>query len=236
MNIVKELHLIAKKNSETELNETETILNSVKENLSIEDKKDADMLSFFGTGEIVNTHLEKKTFFEKKLKSEHVNEEDIKKICCNYNLRFLKAGFYKKQIPISVLNDLRKFQEINKISKWTLQDNLMIIAPKSHFNLGSRPISDPVLLYRVGSYFNKEYKIISTWGNDFNFTRRISGFLATNTFSAIFIVSLILSLIFSIVIQNFWFMFSPIGILIFSAFALGDEIDTLDNNWNKPWK
>jgi hypothetical protein len=170
MNIVKELNRISKNHARVSINETDSVLDSVKANLSAESEQDLNMLSFFGTAEVMKTAKVENSTAKNKLESGRVELSDIKKLCLNYGLRFLKASLYKKEIPLRALNDLRKFSEETKINP----DKLKIIAPKSHFRLGARPAKDPVLVYDFG----KSFKVISTWGDDFTFFRRVYGFFA----------------------------------------------------------
>lgn len=167
MNIVKELHNTARKNYELRLKEADAALDSVKANLDMQDKADRKLLQYFGTDDIVFTQTVKKKTVTELMNDNFVTELDIKKICLKYHLRFLPTSLYKKEVPLSALNDLRKFKEQNEIEEFS--DSLFIIAPASHFKLGKRPVKDPVLLYKVPS--GDGYAIISKWGNDFTFWR-----------------------------------------------------------------
>lgn len=167
MNLVKELHATARKNYESQLKEADAVLDSVKANLIMEDGKDSDMLKYFGTAEVAKSQTKKIKEANKFIKNEWVTLPDIKKVCLKYHLRFLPATLYKKEIPLTALNDLRVYKEKHNLTDCQLEKGLCIIAPPSHFVLGERPVEDPILLYGNGT----EYAILSKWGNDFTFLR-----------------------------------------------------------------
>lgn len=80
------------------------------------------------------------------------------------------------------------------------KNKLMIIAPSSHFNSVDRPKKDPVLVYRTsGSWHSSDasYKIVSTWGNDFTFMRRIKGIIKNNIFGIYLLLQAVLFFIVS---------------------------------------
>lgn len=167
MNIVTELNRIAQQSKLSELKEADNLLESVKENLTTADSKDSEMLKYFGTGQVIQSGVSKKQEAERKLQNGSITRGDIKSLCLDYGLRFLQSKYYKKEIPLRALNDLRKFSETTTV----YPENLFVIAPASHFELGPRPKKDPVLLYNTGDTF----KVISTWGDDFKWTRRLYG-------------------------------------------------------------
>lgn len=191
MNLVKELHRTASKNYKDQLKEANDSLESVKANLQMQDTNDHQMLQFFGTKQVVSEQKTKVREVETLIANEFLTKDDIRSVCLRYHLRFLPAHLYKKEIPLQALNDLRKFRDKHKVNDWTMRQNLSIIAPGDHFALGPRPAKDPVLIYRVDS---GNYQIISTWGNDFNFTRRIAGFINTYPgFSTLIVLAVFLN-------------------------------------------
>lgn len=168
MNLVKELHAIAKSNYEADIRESERALQSVKDNLSNEDISDKKMLKFFGTGQELPFRERSIKAHKQNMKNEWVRKDDVKTLCIKYHLRFLPAALYKKNIPTHALNDLRKFKTERNMPDECLQKGLMMIAPADHFALGKRPKNDPVLLWKDDNNF---YKIITQWGNDFTWLR-----------------------------------------------------------------
>lgn len=175
MNLVKELHKTARKNYEKQLREAEQVLDSVKANLEMDDGNDRDMLRYFGTSSIVHDPKQTIKKVNRFIEGEYVTTADVKNVCIKYHLRCLNSEYYKKEIPLAVLNDLRLFKENNKLSDCDLSRNLLVIAPASHFALGKRPAKDPVLIYQSIDH----YKIISKWGNDFTFLRRFYRLLSS---------------------------------------------------------
>lgn len=170
-NIVKELKEVAIKNAAKEIQEANKMLESVMDHLSEEDKQDSSMLQYFGTGQIVESEKRKIEAGKQRLKGEVLSIGDIESICMKYALRFLPAKQYKKEVPKFAQNDLRKYIKDNNIYEGYIDRNLFMIAPKSHFALGPRPKKDPVLILK-----NEEsYTVVSQWGEDFSFSRRVFG-------------------------------------------------------------
>lgn len=188
MNLVKELHQTARKNYEAEIKEAKDILQSVKDNLNIEDVADNDMIKFFGTGKEIPKQKQKIKSAKHNMKYEFVTDDDVYAVCKKYYLRFLPASLYKKYIPFHALNDLRKFKTERKLCDADLQDGLMMIAPANHFELGRRPKNDPVLLWKNNGFYN----VISQWGNDFTWKRLAKSFLLRYwpAFLGLFILSI----------------------------------------------
>lgn len=242
MNLVKELHKTAAKNYSGQLKEAEQVLESVKANLQMESQKDAEMLQYFGTLKSVPQSQQKITSVKGFLAEELVSLKDIRKVCLDYHLRFLSAESYKKEIPLSVLNDLRKFKDENLLSESLLKNtnNLMIIAPASHFVLGDRPKKDPVLLWRKGDH----YKVISTWGNDFNALRKFEGFVYRSPVLLTF--ALILLLINGFITFGFFqwnwsgasYIVNVAVLISFLFLAMDNDFEdaSSENYWNQPYK
>jgi hypothetical protein len=83
-----------------------------------------------------------------------------------------------------------------KFDKTQLKQDFAIMAPPSMFNLTVRPAPekireirdyDPVLFYKAG----ENWAMIHKWGNDFNVTRAIKGFVYKNESTALFTTFLI---------------------------------------------
>ncbi len=236
MNIVKELHATAKKNYEQQMREINTVLESVKENLKMEDEKDKEILSFFGTEQVVANMESGKKALNHLYSGEFVTYDNVRKVCLDYNLRFLPTRYYKKEIPLKSLNEIRQYKEQNNIHPETMRDRLYIIAPASHFNLGARPSKDPVVLYEVD---RRKYVVLSKWGNDFTFFRKISGFVARNPniLANLFIIvgwislSILLTHLFNhglpLVLNFFLILLIPLNNTIIDFVSLND-------NWDRP--
>lgn len=165
MNLVKELRKIAQLNAENALAQANSILDA-------DGEKDMQMLQYFGRYSEVKKAESKKQIHQQIISGNFVTLSDIRKVCFKYALRYAKAEFYKKTIPAHALNDLRKFKECNK---GIYSDKLKVIAPVSHFHTVDAPKKDPVLVYE---HSENIIEVISTWGNDFSFTRRLVGIWA----------------------------------------------------------
>jgi hypothetical protein len=231
MNIVKKLHSIASANYQNEIGDAQRNLDSVKANLQMEDDKDKDMLKFFGTKEVIVAQTERSTNAKARFAEGVVSEDDIKTVCYHYALRFLPATFYKKEIPLQALNDLRKFKNENKLSDDQLHLGLNIIAPASHFTLGKRPKKDPILLYKSGY---ESYKVVSTWGNDFNFFRRMWG--AIYFIHPIFppLLAVAVAAIIAITIHPAYLALLIVLLPMAAAYDLRGV--TIGEKWNEPYK
>lgn len=180
MNLVKELHKVAEKNYLSKKKEMGDILDSVNASLQEENDKDTELLRYFGTKKVIEQAKTSKRSLEVIKNKGMLLEEDIEKVANNYALRFLPASQYKKEIPLKVLNDLRNFTEENPVGRYNLQDKLFIMAPHTHFTLGPKPSKDPVLFYKPDP-LEGQYQIVSQWGSDFTFLRRLFGFFKSNT-------------------------------------------------------
>lgn len=175
MNLLNELKKTALTNAQKIIQEQEFILLSVKENLSMEEGKDLEMLKHFGTHKILTDAKQTKKLNLSFINGEYLSEKDIKTVCNKYALKCLPTYYYQNRVPMSALNDMRKFEKDRSVylRSEELSSNLFIIAPKNQFALTDRP-KDPVLLYKESP---EVYRIISSWGNDFNFLQRIKGWI-----------------------------------------------------------
>lgn len=237
MNLVKQLQETAKRNQENQLQEANRLLESVKANLVAEDNSDKNMLQFFGTRNVIIEHTDKAEKAKEFIKGGFITKEDIRSVCLKYNLRFLQTKYYKKEIPMSSLNDLRLFKEENRISDYDMKENLMIIAPKDHFSLGDRPKTDPVILYKDKNV----YRVVSKWGSDFKSSRLVSSLFARYPNIIILIVyTILLNTVLTIgVIKWAWdseSFFFNISILFVTVAVLHAEINSSEDNWDEPYK
>lgn len=171
MNLVTELNKIATENAKALINDSEKVLETVKLHLNQDANADTEMLKHFGTSEVMNEGLNKKKSAEEMIAGKYLTQQDIASVCYKYALRYLPTKQYVKEIPVRALNDLRLFTE--KMGSGFKPENLRIIAPASHFKLGPRPQKDPVLIYQ---HSIDKCEIISQWGSDFNWERRVIGF------------------------------------------------------------
>lgn len=99
-------------------------------------------------------------------------EEQIERVCVKYDLKYLPLAEYAKLIPEENIAEIKRYQQTRE----TYQ--LMIIAPASHF--GRSPIAlqrlDPIVLDNK----HPDFPLVTTWGNDFTFLRRVRGLWVNN--------------------------------------------------------
>lgn len=77
---------------------------------------------------------------------------------------------------------------------------LVMIAPADHFTTIHEPVrQDPVILYDLG---NSQYKVVTKFGNDFTWMRRISGFVEDSPTLIFFMILIIISALAAIVVYN----------------------------------
>lgn len=238
INLVDKLHKIAERNLISSQREADEILSSVKENLSIEDQKDASMLNYFGTSKVVSDAVGKNDDLKRRAealtaKGAALSIKDIKRVCIHYNLRLLPATFYKKEIPAVVLNDLRRFME----GRTQHSGELYVIAPYTHFKLGPRPAKDPILIWKDDKTGN--YQVISKWGKDFTIFRRLLGIWKYSVpLSALCIMIAIGSPLIAVLVPDVLEgVLSCVLLLVmsilFSAVAFEDT-DSISECWNSP--
>jgi hypothetical protein len=139
----------------------------------------------------VSMNIERKNF-ETRMNGDVFTEEEIKRICVKYNLRFLKSSMYKGNIDPLLGAKLVKFYKENNMldtSKYESANNLFIMAPQKAFNLKNLPIPpkeqpDPAIFYRMRDRGGKEYfTMIHKWGNDFTIARRLKGLIMRNKYT-----------------------------------------------------
>lgn len=92
-------------------------------------------------------------------------EDDIRKICIKYRLRFLDASLYQSTIPAEALSKIRTLEQ-----KWGVKLNkFKIVAPQSLFHLED-PDADPILFAQLT---NDRYYFVHKWGGEMNRLRAI---------------------------------------------------------------
>lgn len=91
-------------------------------------------------------------------------ENQIKKICTIYRLRFLDSKYFKDNLPYEAL---LKTKELQKQHQTTLK-GFKILAPGKAFKL--KNADDPLLFAPMGKGY---YYLIHKWGNDLNFWRKL---------------------------------------------------------------
>lgn len=154
----------------------------------------------------------------------------IYKVCKKYDLKCLSLSDYKKLIPIENLQEIIKYKE--KLKHYNT--NLVIIAPAEDFRNVSMSVKkvDPVVIDL------RSDQIVTTWGNDFTFFRRIRGFWTTPIIKMIrrcLVYPLLMILLASIISSTLAFILSVssmVSLVIVSAISLGNELDNV-YGWDK---
>lgn len=92
------------------------------------------------------------------------HENQIKKICIDYRLRFLKSSLFANKIPEEAVTKINALEKDHNIKL----DGFKIVAPSKAFNL--KNYDDPLLFVPIG---NDYYYLIHQWGNDLAWYRKL---------------------------------------------------------------
>lgn len=152
---------------------------------------------------------------------------DIRAICIIYRLRFLNTKYFKAELPIEALLQIKNMERLHK----TKLEGFKIVAPASHFRLENA--DDPLLFAPIG---NDYYYLIHKWGKDLSPLRKILMWPLKNI-ENLAIFTLVFSFLFTFVIREVFFyqyqslsefmmlllftIKSMVGLLIFYGIALG---------------
>lgn len=109
------------------------------------------------------------------------NEEQIKKLCKVYRLRFLSSKYFKAEIPYEAIAKVRRLETEGEIS------NFKILAPAQMFKLISKD-RDPLLFIPLG---NKRYYLVHKWGSDLSWYRRLAVYPFRSFKTLLFLIVLI---------------------------------------------
>lgn len=139
----------------------------------IDNAEDEDLQLLSTVGFDTNMYqdlIKRRNLNTQNLKSDRIfHKDEIKEICLNYDLRFLKTKHYKgaldAQIPI-------KIRQLESDLGEKAINSFFIVAPKSSFKLEEKP-KDPLLFYQLN---NEYYFLVHKWGNDLSAFNRIKGF------------------------------------------------------------
>jgi hypothetical protein len=168
------------------------------------------------------------------LNSEFIfHQDDIKKLCIDYRLRFLDAHFFKGEFPEEAISKIRTLEREHQITL----NGLKIIAPAKLLKLENA--DDPLLFASMG---NDYYYLIHKWGKDLHPLRKALMWPYKhfeNLIFTIFLVSLVLTALTPIqlftkgAVENqeylllFLFMFKAVGgTVLFYGFAKGKNFNT----------
>lgn len=222
---------------------------AVKEMLRKEGKQEEKAIKHLGL-----TENEKKcngiNYHCLKLRDDVYHADDIRNVCINYRMRMLPSHLYLGPVDPEFGVKLKKFQEVNLLTKKDLNRNFYIVAPPETFKLEKRerPFldTDPLLLYKIDS---KHYKLVHQWGGDLHPLRRILSWphrsLTNMTFFWMLITFVVMMTVTGLLIQP---LVNSLIIAISFAFlvgwsyymALSDNKGELNHrftryNWNQKW-
>lgn len=167
-------------------------LREAQELLRTEDARDAGTLKDLGMDHALRVHNKHETlnnFLSKYDKKYIFHISEIKKVCLQYNLKFLLSSFYRGHVDPMLPTKVRQFESNHlrhkKVKKFTRYDrggepddsftsqevnyNYFIAAPKSSFELQENP-KDPLFFADLG---NDYFYLVHKWGDDLSITRRL---------------------------------------------------------------
>lgn len=162
-----------------EKEEVDGILNAAKHIIDLEDEKDVHLMKEMDVGtynEITNLINTKVNNYNDMSMKQIVTTDMIKKVCLNYNLRFLPISYYVGPLPKKILSEIRQFIKENQLIN--ISNKFYIIAPVSMIStketdILSIPGGDPAILFKIS---DDKYKFITSFGDDLTWKNRLSGF------------------------------------------------------------
>lgn len=89
---------------------------------------------------------------------------DIERICIDYRLRFLDSSYFKAEIPIEAISEIKRLERQHQTSL----KGFKIIAPSKLLKLDNA--DDPLLFAPMGNDF---FYLIHKWGNDLHPLRKL---------------------------------------------------------------
>ncbi len=113
--------------------------------------------------------------------------DHIKKVSCDYRLRFLKTSLFKGDYPDEAISKIRALESQHN----TKIDGFKIMAPSKLFLLKNP--DDPCLFAPISKDY---YYLIHKWGNDMSYFRKLKFWAVKNVencIKSIFILSLFLT-------------------------------------------
>lgn len=134
------------------------------------------------------------------------HENDIRKICTVYRLRFLNSNFFKGDFPEEAISEIRRLEALHQ-SEF---GNFKIVAPAKLLKLENA--DDPVLFAPMG---NGYYYLIHKWGRDLHPLRQLMMWPFKSMDNLGFIVVLLSALITYLAPMHWFTQSAGIGNYIF---------------------
>ena len=204
-----------------------------------ENKKYFDVKHFNSTNHLSYKKQTNKFDFDLLDTDKIVHLNSIKKMCINYRLRFLDIDFFKGEIPIQAIENIKAL-ELDHDSQI---NGFKIMAPSIMFRLKNS--DDPLMFAPIG---NNYFYLIHKWGNDLNPLRKIRMWpfqSLINLLITLLCASYLITILTPIEIftrtpdtSSFWllflFMFKAIvSIVLFLGVALGKNFNP--QIWNSKY-
>ena len=206
-----------KLNEKSTASDPDAAINETKLLLDGDYNKERTLLKQIGLGHHIEKAETKRGLAIEKKKMEDqyegrvYSEQEIKELCLDYNLKFLKAKSYKGRIDMEIGVKIRHFFEKNTLNTAADNNKFFIMAPPKAFNLMDFPVPpvaiDPILFYRTE---NGSYTLVHKWGNEFTIFRLISGWIWRNPLNTL----IFRSILFSGIIYSFFSFIGKYNILV----------------------
>lgn len=138
-------------------NEEEELIRAFRRVLEQDDATDEHILSTIRSSE--ESASEEAVVLPRQLDPNKIfHENDIRKICVKYRLRFLDAALFKGDIPYEAITEIKRIQRNEGVSL----EHFKIVAPAGLFKLKYKD-KDPLLFLSLG---NGQYYLVHKWGRD----------------------------------------------------------------------
>ena len=157
-NLQREMELLPRK----EMKEQE-VLEEVKKILKREENSEEEILRKIAEGSAEES-ISNPLVFDLLQTEKIYHENQIKKICVDFRLRFLDTKFFKGDLPAEALSAVKEVEKKHGIS---LQ-GFKIVAPAKYFRLENA--DDPMLFAPLG---NGYYYLLHKWGTDMHPLRKL---------------------------------------------------------------
>jgi hypothetical protein len=167
------------------------------------------------------------------------HENQIRKICIDYRLRFLDSSLFANKIPEEAVTKINALEKDHNIKL----EGFKIVAPSKAFNL--KNYDDPLLFVPIG---NDYYYLIHQWGNDLVWYRKLM-VLPFKNIVYFLLFCLVVSLMGTYFTPTnnlsksvsfapliiFLFLFkSMVGTIAYYFFMMGKNFNNMI--WNRPFK
>ncbi len=139
----------------------QSIMDEVFQIFSENEKERQEILTTLNTK---SSSTENKLEFDLLEASRIFHEEDIKKLCTDYRLRFLDSRFFKGNFPEEAISEIRSLEKVHACDI----GGYKIVAPAKLLKLENA--DDPLLFAPMG---NGYHYLIHKWGRDLHPLRKL---------------------------------------------------------------